>query len=314
MTVGSRPAAAGPPIGSVNVLEATLGQRGKGKSTHQCARALELVREYKGAYVIGHSLGARLPAKLPAELGGETLPIEYHHNVRELDAALRRRPGNWHVIAPPMLGDRKRGRVEVSSADEMIQYTMRLSQSLRDRSYDRAKLSQQNGRPLIEPKIRNYDGLPCAPIIVLIDEGIAVASANTGKSVRDKKEAQWFQEWLFSLRHLHTALLYAVQNPSARSWYILSEATEIDVFYIRHQWALNAVQAAGATSDQIREIRSLPPFEYVAIDDVSASPEEIEKAASKTRKTESDDDSNETNGEGPKETAIELAEESGGAA
>jgi hypothetical protein len=271
----------GPAIGTVNVLEATLGQRGKGKSTHQCARAFELVQEYGGAYVLGHSLGARLPRKLPAELGGHDLPIEYHFNVTELDKALRKRPNNWHVIAPPPLGDPKRGKVSVSSADDMIAYSMRLSQSLRDRAYDRAKL--RGDRPLLEPKIRNYDGLHSPPVIVIVDEGIAVKSANTGKGAKDKLGQDWFFEWLISLRHLHTALLYAIQNPSARSWYILSEATEIDAFYIRHQWALNAVQAAGATSDQIREIRSLPPHEYVIIDDVSATPDDIEHAAKKAK-------------------------------
>lgn len=266
----------GPAIGTVNVLEATLGQRGKGKSTHQCHRALELSREYGGAYVIGHSLGARLPLKLPAELGGHELPIVYHHNLRELDAGLRKHPGKWHIIAPPALGGSHRG--EVSTADDLIRYSVSLSNSLRDRAYDRAKLRGE--RPLISPKIKSYDGLPCTPVIVLIDEGIAVKSANTAKGARDKQAQDWFYEWIFSLRHLHTALLYAVQNPSARSWYILSEATEIDCFYIRHQWALNAVQAAGATSEQIDEIRSLPPHEYVVIDDVSASPEAIEAAAS----------------------------------
>ena len=271
----------GPEVGSVNVLETTLGQRGKGKSTHQCWRARELVREYGGAFVIGHSLGARLPAKLPAELGGHELPIEYHHNVRELDAALRKRPGKWHVIAPPALGDPKRGKVSVSSADDLIHYSMRLSQSIRDRAYDRAKLRGE--RPLLDPKIRKYDGLKCTPVIVLIDEGIAVKASNTGRGTRDRAERDWFFEWLISLRHLHTALLYAVQNPSARSWFVMSEATEIDCFYIRHQWALNAVQAAGATSDQIQEIRSLPAHEYVVIDDVTASPELIEQAAEADR-------------------------------
>jgi len=278
----------GPEIGTVNVLEATLGQRGKGKSTHQCARAHELVGEYGGAYVIGHSLGARLPRVLPSELGGVELPIEYHFNVRELDKALRARPNKWHIIAPPPLGDPKRGKVETSSADELIHYSMRLSQSLRDRAYDRAKMRGE--RPLLEPKIRNYDGLPCVPVIVIVDEGVAVASASAAKGARDKREQQWFIEWLYSLRHLHTVLLYAVQNPSSRSWYILAEATEIDVFYIRHQWALNAIQAAGATPEQIQEIRRLPPHEYVLIDDVTASPAEIEQAAASAPAPRDDDD------------------------
>jgi hypothetical protein len=277
-----------PTVGKVNVLEATLGQRGKGKSTHQCARALELQREYGCGFVIGHSLGARLPAKLPAELGGDTLPIEYHYNVRELDKALRARPNKWHIIAPPMISDPKRNTVETSTADQLIGYSMRLSQSLRDAAYTKAKLRRE--RPLIDPKIKSYDGLPCTPVIVVIDEGIAVKSANTGKGSKDKSGQDWFFEWLISLRHLHTALLYAVQNPTARSWYILSEATEIDCFYIRHQWALNAVMAAGATSEQIDEVRSLPPYEYIVIDDVSASPAEIERAAGAAKIEEGEDE------------------------
>jgi len=281
----------GPLVGSINVLEVTLGQRGKGKSSHQCARAVELVREYGGAHVIGHSLGARLPRVLPAELGGGELPIEYHFHIRELDKAMRARPNKWHIIAPPPLGDPKRGKVPVSTADELIDYSMRLSQSLRDRAYDRAKLRRE--RPILEPKIRNYEGLPCTPVIVIIDEGIAVKAANTSKGARDRLGQDWFFEWLISLRHMHTVLLYSVQNPSARSWYLMSEATEIDVFYIRHQWALNAVQAAGATSEQLLEIRRLPPHEYVLIDDVTASPADIEKAAERAPPPKADEDDEE---------------------
>lgn len=273
-----------PEVGAVNVLEATLGQRGKGKSTHQCARVAELVQEYGNAYVLGHSLGARMPSSLPDELVPEgmtfkngKLPLEYHHNLRELKAAIAKRPSNWHIIAPPSLGDPRRGVVETNSADDLIKYSMFLSQSLRDREYSRAKLRGE--RPLLDPKIRDYNGLAVPPVIVVIDEGVAVKGAGTMKGDKAKRENEWFIEWLYSLRHMHTVLLYAVQNPGSRSWYILAEATEIDVFYIRHQWALGAVQAAGATSEQIDEIRSLPPHEYVVIDDISASPAMIEAAA-----------------------------------
>ena len=77
-----------PEVGSWNHLEACIGQRGTGKSTFQCYRALELSRIANGAYVIGHSLGARLPSKLPAELGGTTLPIVYHPTIDKLERAL----------------------------------------------------------------------------------------------------------------------------------------------------------------------------------------------------------------------------------
>lgn len=284
-----------PAVGDVNVLETCLGQRGKGKSTHQCARARELECAWGGAHVIGHSLGARMPREIHADAAHDGRayepPIEYHHTIRELEKGMHARPNKWHFIAPPALGDPRRGTIAHSTADELIHFSMRLSQGLRDRAYNAAKLRSE--RPLIDPKTRNYDGLKVPPVIVIIDEGIAVSAASSGKGKLDRDQQRWFFEWLISLRHLHTALLYSIQNPSARSWYLMSEATEIDVFYIRHQWALNAVQAAGGTSDQIREIRSLPPHEFVVIDDVSAMPEDIEQAAAKAPKESEEENADE---------------------
>ena len=94
-----------PKIGEWNILEASIGQRGMGKSTYQCRRVWELTREAGGAYVIGHSLGARLPERLPKELGGHELPITYHHTIAELERGLRRKPDRWHILAPPLAGE-----------------------------------------------------------------------------------------------------------------------------------------------------------------------------------------------------------------
>lgn len=295
MADAKKPTTKGVPIGEVNVLEVTLGQRGMGKSTKQCARARELAEEYGGAYVIGHSLGARLPKKLPDEFGGGTLPIEYHSTIDELDRALHKRPANWHVLAPPIadgLTPDEKESIERASCDDLIRYTMRLSQALRDAAYQRAHpgkvakswlgslvdwlMGGAKGPALGRRKIRDYDGLLVRPIILVIDEGVAVESASTGQ--RSKGQDKWFLEWIYSLRHLHTALLYAIQNPTARNWQLLSESTRVTVFYVKHQWALNAIQAAGGTSYEMKLARRLPPYESIELlDDEGPDADELDE-------------------------------------
>lgn len=247
----------GPEVGTFNVLEVTLGQRGEGKSSWQCHRARELVRLASGqAFVIGHSLGARLPKSLPAELGGGTLPIEYHRSIESLDKGLHARPANWHIFAPPLrliMTAKQRSELVQQTCDDLIKYSAHLSQALRDRAYDR-----EHPLEMKTAAARDYDGIKCPVVIVIVDEGIAIESAGKGddKSSRDKRD--WFLEWIYSLRHFHTALLYAIQNPSARNWHLLSEATAVYLFRIRHQWALNEAQAAGASRAEIKLVRKFP--------------------------------------------------------
>jgi hypothetical protein len=254
----------GPVVGKWNILEATIGQRGMGKSTWQCHRARQLVREAGGhAYVIGHSLGARLPKELPPSLGGGKLPIEYHRDLKSLDAGLRARPGNWHILAPPLrllLTKQQRAELIQSTCDDLIHYSAQLSQQLRDRAYDR-----DHGFELNKPATRDYDGLKCPAIIIIVDEGIAVESAGKGDDKKSRDNRDWFLEWIYSLRHLHTALLYAIQNATARNWQILSEATAVYVFRVKHQWALNAIQAAGGSSAEMKRARKLPPHEHIEL-------------------------------------------------
>jgi hypothetical protein len=252
----------GPIVGEWNYLEATIGQRGMGKSTHQCLRALELVKQAQGqCYVIGHSLGARLPRKLPTQLGGHELPLEYHRTIQDLDKALRARPAKWHILAPPLLTDTKRNNeIARATCDDLIRYSIRLSESLRERAYAR-----EHPLEIRRPVVRNYDGLHVPAIVILVDEGIAVESAGGSKSKTGLQARDWFLEWIYSLRHLHTALLYAIQNATARNWQILSEATSVYVFRVKHQWAINAVQAAGGTHREMKAVRKLEPHRFVLL-------------------------------------------------
>lgn len=292
--MADKPKNFGPPIGTVNVLEATIGQRGMGKSSLQCKRALELVRLAKGqAFVVGHSLGARLPRKLAPELGGDVLPLEYHRTIAELDKGLHARPANWHILAPPLLLDATPEQI-AATCDDLIYYTIRLSDSLRDRAYAREHPLELGGKGTA----RNYDGIQCPMVIIIVDEGIAIESAGKGGDKKSLRKKDWFLEWIFSLRHLHTALLYAIQNASSRSWEILAEATRVIVFRVKHQWAINAVQAAGGTRREMRAVRKLLPHEYIVLgEDPSLADDldELDEAADEG----DDDESDETPDEKP---------------
>ncbi len=243
-----------PKLGEWNHLEAAIGQRGTGKSTWQCHRAYELREEAGGAYIIGHSIGARMPEKLPAELGGHELPISYYRTIAKLDQGLRRHPERWHILAPPKEAI---DGVEPETADDLLRYVDRLSVSLR-----KAAWKKENPFRFWNDQ-RKTLGLRSPPIVVLIDEGIAVEAASTGGKSRGKD--RWFLQMIYSLRHDHIALLYSVQEPSSRSWRVLEAATVICVFRVRHRWALGALEAAGATREQTEQIAKLPPYKHVTL-------------------------------------------------
>lgn len=245
-----------PTIGEWNHLEASIGQRGMGKSTFQCRRALDLQADARGAYVIGHSLGARLPRQLPKELGGNVLPITYYDSIAKLERGLRRHPERWHILAPPLPGEGRKSLLKADTADDLLRFVIRFSTAIR-------KAAWQKANPMRFWKSTvNYEGVECAPIIVIIDEGIAVEAAGTSR----KEDNRWFLQFLYSLRHLHCALLYAIQDATARSWRVLEQATAIHVFAVRHAWALQAIQASGATPEEIERIRGLTKFHHVTLE------------------------------------------------
>jgi hypothetical protein len=250
-----------PKIGDVDDLEVLLGQRGTGKTTFMEARARQLVRQYGGAYVIGHSLGRRLVKQLPAELGGHTIPVHYYPTIKKLAEGLRTHPERWHILAPPTELEAPAGYYDKhvrETADDLIAFGVRLSTHLRLRAYKKA-------HPLSFARdISKLDltGLPCTPIVLLVDEGVAVEGA--GKS-QTKEEQRAFKEWLFSLRHLHTALLWSIQDPTARGWNIMGQATWIRVFHVQHEYALQAIRAAGADESQLEQIEAQYAYEHVDI-------------------------------------------------
>lgn len=274
----STPTIARPEVGTVNVLEASIGARGQGKSTYQAYRALILSRSFGGAYVIGHSLGARLPSRLPPSLGGEKLPIVYHPSISKLASGLRRHPDKWHVLAPPLSG---KGSENPDTADDLLRYAVELSTAIRKAAWQRAYPFR------IWKSTVSYEGVHCPPVIVVVDEGIAIESAGPSR----KEGNRWFLSMLYSLRHYHIALLYSIQDPSARSWRILEQATSIHVFRLRHRWAIESIRAAGASDEEVARISQLPQYEHVTLswedrDDVALDDEGVREQAEAAFKRE----------------------------
>lgn len=244
-------------VGKFDHLIVEIGKRGAGKSVHACQRARELQAEAGGAYVIGHSMGGRMPAVLP---DGFRPPLRYYRNVEELGRGLRRWPNDWHIIAPPHeVTDREPHKAR-SSADDLIRYSMSLSQVLRDAAWRKAHPWAWD----VPKSGANYDDLECTPVIVIVDEGVAVTGAAGGDRAKGEK-TDWFREWLISLRHYHTAPIFNIQSATMRSWHILEQATEINVFQTSHQYALNALDVAGATDDDLERIAKLAKYEHVTI-------------------------------------------------
>ncbi len=241
-----------PRIGTWNHLEASVGARGSGKSTDQCERADELAHEAGGAYIIGHSLGQRLPERF---LDGRKIPIVYHQTIANLARGLQRHPEKWHVLAPALPEEGGPPLDKRESADDLIKYVIRLSSSIRKRAW-------QNANPwkFWRAGTRTLD-IPCPPIILVIDEGIAVDAAGKGKRESDK----WFLEFVYGLRHHHVAMLYAIQEPTARSWRVIEASTALHVYQLRHEWALQAIRAAGADDVMMERIRNLDIYEHVTI-------------------------------------------------
>lgn len=254
----AKPSNEWPKVGELNVLEASIGKKGMGKSTHQAARAWKL-QEETGGYVIGHSLGARLPERLPKELGGASLPITYHQSIEALDRGLRRHPKRWHVLAP--LLPEEGGPEEPDTADDLMRYSIRLSRAIREAAYRRA---HPMGSLLGVKKDARFLGLRAPPVIVILDEGIAAGGAATGQAATGDTN-RWFLSYIYSLRHYHVALFYAIQEPTSRSWRVLESATTTYVFRLDHEWAINAIRAAGASAEQAEQVRTLKPYQYITL-------------------------------------------------
>lgn len=252
-----------PKIGEVNILEATFGNRGEGKSMSQAIRTYELQRQHGGAYVIGHSIGRRVPKRFPAGIyGGHTLPVRYYRSIEDMHRGLMKHPTDWHFVAPPLPEEDPYPDLPKSSADELIRYAVRLSWQVRWAAWKRANpmaLATLLNRP---PKNGvDFDGIESPPIILVIDEGIAVRGAAVGKRIDD----EWFLSFLISLRHLNIILLWSLQDPTMKTWHVIGQASLVRVFYLENEWVLNAIRVAGASREQLQAITELDQYEHIVL-------------------------------------------------
>lgn len=236
-------------IGQWNHGDVIIGEKGYGKSTFACALTLRYQRS-AGAYVIGHSLGGRLPRRLPPSLGGHSLPIEYHETLDDVRRGVFWRPAKWHILAPAP------GKSAGATADDLLMFSQSMSDAIRERAWRKKHWGRWKHNA-------NHDDVDAPPIVVLIDEGIAVRGAQQGSR---QETSQWFMEYLISLRHLHIALVWNMQDPNLRSWQIMGQATDLYIFHTSHQYALHSLWAAGVSETELDRIRNLPKFEHVHID------------------------------------------------
>lgn len=234
----------GLPIGELNDVELVLGLRGYGKSTY-CAHRAMVLQSATGGYVVGHSLGARFPAKLP---DGTNVPVDFYPTIEKLDKGLQSRPDRIAILVG-------------GNGDEIIKYARRLSARIRRAAYYR-----DNGwyNVLYRPwsNLRNMDGIVARPVIVIVDEGVAM-SMNLGKTSTKNPESKEFREAIYGARHEHIAYLFQIQDPNAIGSALQTQATHYIVFRLEHEWPLNGVRAAGATRYDIEEIKTLDIGEYV---------------------------------------------------
>lgn len=242
-------------VGEFNCLVINIGARESGKSVYACQRARELAAEAGGAYIVGHSLGHRVPSRLP---DGTTLPVVYHRSVAELERGLRRRPDAWHIIGPPLADEDPRPDLERSTADDLVHWTVRLSYALRSQAWLRAHPFRWS----VPARGADFTGLAVPPIILMLDEGAAVGGAAGGD--RGKGEGtDWFREVLISLRHCHVGIILNIQSANMKSWRLLEQATEVNCFQVVHQYALNSLRDAGASEEQLEEVKRLDLYERV---------------------------------------------------
>jgi len=264
----------GLPIGEMNDVELILGLRGYGKSTYCASRAL-ILQAATGAYVIGHSLGARFPNRLP---DGTPVPLDFYPTIEKLDAGLRRNPNRIAILVG-------------GNGDEVIKYARRLSMAIRKKAY-----YQERGyaMALFKPwnTLRPMDGIVARPIVVIIDEGVALGM-NLGKTSAKNTETKDFREAIYGARHEHIAYLFQIQDPNAIGPALQTQASRYIVFRLEHEWALNAVRAAGASREDLQEIRDLELGEYIEFGP-SIRRDKVEDAVSPNEKPNPEQSNKET--------------------
>lgn len=231
------------PVGSLDRITVVVGERGMGKSTFLSKVDIPAFQRETGGYVIGHSTNG--------QIGADPGRIEFHDDLRHLSrVGLRKHPERAHFVT--------RGKPE-----DVLRFALTLSESIRKRAHNRLRESAfREGR--IIPKFRNDrpapKGLTAPPVLVVVDEGMAMRRNPT------QAELQELEELLTSARHNHVAVTWSSQSPSLRQWVLLEQANRQRVFRYVHEYGANALRAGGVHKDVLPALRELPQFTYFAYD------------------------------------------------
>ena len=229
------------PVGSLDRITVIVGERGMGKSTFLSKVDIPDFRHETGGYVIGHSTNGQI---------GAAPNIVFHDDLKRLSRGLRKEPGKAHFVA--------RGKPE-----DVLRYALAMSESIRKRAHERFRASEfRAGRlvPKFRPDRPAPKGLMAPPVLVVIDEGMAMRRNPT------QAELQELEELLTSARHNHVAVTWSSQSPSLRQWVLLEQANRQRVFRYVHEYGANALRAGGVHKDVIPALRELPQFTYYAYD------------------------------------------------
>lgn len=215
-------------VGTLDRVTIVLGERGMGKST-LIKHDFDAFRAETGGLIIGHSRNGQI---------GTEPDIVFHDDVERLQRGLRRHPAKIHLVTK-------------GPAEPVLAYAEALSLAIRKRAWKRA-------HPLrpFNPHRPLDAGTLATPVMVLIDEGVAM------KRHPSNEEMQRLEEMLTSARHMHLAVTWSIQTPTARQWILMEQGNRFRVFRYVHEWGGNALRAAGIPKEAVEEIRELPRFVY----------------------------------------------------
>lgn len=218
------------PIGELDDVVSAFGAKKTGKSTW-VLREARLFQRTTGGYVVGHSPNGQI---------GSAPDVVFSRDTRELTARLHRDPGKIHIVT-------------TGAPEEVLAYARSLARAIRKKAVKKAGHRFDPDRPAPA-------GVLAAPVLVIYDEGIAMAD------VVSREDSMDFQKFLTSTRHEHMAFYFLNQAPSKRAWMISEQSRRVILFRYLHEWGANSIRAAGFPQDVVMSARELPRFQYYVFD------------------------------------------------
>jgi hypothetical protein len=199
-----------------------MGLRGTGKSAYALRRAVELQKD-PGCYVVVHDAAYRLPDHYFDDEGEKhTVDVRRYTSTAEAARGLKERPGAVHVLVVP-------------DGMEVARFASQVAE---------ASLKSRTDGHLL-------------PVVLVIDEGVAVKSASRYRMADD------MLEYLVMLRHNNVGLILAVQDPRFVHYSFAGTSSEIVIFHLHDEAALKKVCDLGMPRELADQARTLPKYKYL---------------------------------------------------